>query len=98
LANATGSAGIAQAGWKFAGHETGVGTVETDSQKFEGVEAELSTAIDVLQKISDSARGEFEEGSEKQMREALQSIHVAAEQALATESQLLKLRNLLWKS
>jgi hypothetical protein len=38
--------------------------------------------LTLLQKISDSARGEFEEGSEKQMREALQSIHVAAEQAL----------------
>jgi hypothetical protein len=46
------------------------------------VEAELSTAVELLQKISDSARGEFEEGSEKQMREALQSIHVAAEQAM----------------
>jgi hypothetical protein len=31
LANATGSAGIAQAGSERAGHETGVGTVETDS-------------------------------------------------------------------
>jgi hypothetical protein len=39
-----------------------------------------------LQKISDSARGEFEEGSEKQMREALQSIHVAAEQAMTGET------------
>jgi hypothetical protein len=48
------------------------------------VEAELSTAVELLQKISDSARGEFEEGSEKQMREALQSIHVAAEQALTS--------------
>jgi hypothetical protein len=46
----------------------------------------MSTTVDLLQKISDSARGEFEEGSEKQMREALQSIHVAAEQAIKTVS------------
>jgi hypothetical protein len=44
----------------------------------------MSTVVELLQKISDSARGEFEEGSEKQMREALQSIHVAAEQAIKT--------------
>jgi hypothetical protein len=46
----------------------------------------MSTVVELLQKISDSARGEFEEGSEKQMREALQSIHVAAEQAIKTVS------------
>jgi hypothetical protein len=54
----------------------------------------MSTAVELLQKISDSARGEFEEGSEKQMREALQSIHVAAEQAIKTvnsEDDLLRI-------
>jgi hypothetical protein len=49
LANAIGSAGIAQAGSERAGHETGVGTVETDSEKFEGEEAFMN--VKLLRKV-----------------------------------------------